>query len=207
MSEIQTAAVSRDDQFSTYADADPIKILNDVEDAIRSLDAECEEPLFCSADRQTGFVSSVSTSEIAAILAAPEPGAPKKRGRRPKPRPLGEMPVRKARAADPLWDGEEGQKRRRHIDPTTCERDYSEDEVEFMKALDLYKKLNGRLFPTCSETLEVIRRLGYVKMPPVHDSAGGEPSFAAPVPMPEIAGDVLFAAADWPPEEVFVVEA
>ena len=166
MSEIQTAAVSRDDQFSAYADADPIKILNDVEDAIRSLDAG-----------------------------------------RPKPRPLGEMPVRKARAADPLWDGEEGQKRRRHIDPTTCERDYSEDEVEFMKALDLYKKLNGRLFPTCSETLEVIRRLGYVKMPPVHDSAGGEPSFAAPVPMPEIAGDVLFAAADWPPEEVFVVEA
>ena len=53
--------------------------------------------------------------------------------------------------------------RRRQIDPTTCERDYSDDEVEFMQALDEYKRKNGRMFPTCSEMLEVIRGLGYVK--------------------------------------------
>ena len=53
--------------------------------------------------------------------------------------------------------------RRRQIDPTTCERDYSDDEVEFMNALDEYKRKNGRMFPTCSEVLEVIRDLGYVK--------------------------------------------
>lgn len=53
--------------------------------------------------------------------------------------------------------------RRRQIDPTTCERDYSNDEVEFMKALEQYKRANGRMFPTCSEILEVIRGLGYVK--------------------------------------------
>ena len=53
--------------------------------------------------------------------------------------------------------------RRRQIDPTTCERDYSEDEVEFMNALDQYKRTSGRMFPTCSEVLEVIRGLGYEK--------------------------------------------
>ena len=51
--------------------------------------------------------------------------------------------------------------RRRHIDPTTCERDYSEQEIEFMRAMDDYKRDSGRMFPTCSEVLEVIRALGY----------------------------------------------
>jgi hypothetical protein len=55
--------------------------------------------------------------------------------------------------------------RRRQIDPTTCERDYSLDEVEFMTALDNYKRTSGRMFPTCSEILEVLRKLGYVKLP------------------------------------------
>lgn len=54
--------------------------------------------------------------------------------------------------------------RRRQIDPTTCERDYTNDEVEFMNALDAYKRRSGRMFPTCSEILEVIRDLGYRKV-------------------------------------------
>lgn len=53
--------------------------------------------------------------------------------------------------------------RRRHIDPTTCERDYSQDEIEFMNAMNLYKKSSGRAFPTWSEILEVLRSLGYEK--------------------------------------------
>lgn len=53
--------------------------------------------------------------------------------------------------------------RRRQIDPTTCEREYSIEEVEFMNAMDDYKRRSGRMFPTCSEVLEVIRALGYVK--------------------------------------------
>jgi hypothetical protein len=56
--------------------------------------------------------------------------------------------------------------RRRQIDPTTCERDYSIEEVEFMNAMDEYKRKNGRMFPTCSEVLEVIRALGYVRLSP-----------------------------------------
>lgn len=51
--------------------------------------------------------------------------------------------------------------RRRMIDPTTCERDYRQDELDFMRALDSYKQRSGRMFPTCSELLEVIRSLGY----------------------------------------------
>jgi hypothetical protein len=51
--------------------------------------------------------------------------------------------------------------RRRQIDPTTCERDYSDEEIEFMRAMDKYKRENGRPFPTWSEVLEVLRALGY----------------------------------------------
>jgi hypothetical protein len=47
------------------------------------------------------------------------------------------------------------------IDPTTCDRDYAADEIEFMQALDRYKRTSGRMFPTCSEVLEVVRSLGY----------------------------------------------
>lgn len=54
--------------------------------------------------------------------------------------------------------------RRRQIDPTTCERDYTEEEVAFMQALDAYKRSSGRMFPTCSEILEVVRSLGYVRV-------------------------------------------
>jgi hypothetical protein len=61
--------------------------------------------------------------------------------------------------------------RRRQIDPTTCERDYTDDEIQFMNALDDYKRASGRMFPTCSEVLEVLRRLGYVR----HSSAETKP--------------------------------
>ncbi len=53
--------------------------------------------------------------------------------------------------------------RRRQIDPTTCERDYTDAEIEFMHALDQYKRSSGRMFPTCSEVLEVLLALGYEK--------------------------------------------
>jgi len=53
--------------------------------------------------------------------------------------------------------------RRRMIDPTTCEREYDAAELEFMQALDRYKRTSGRMFPTCSEVLEVVRSLGYAR--------------------------------------------
>src|SRR3989440_12565270 len=51
--------------------------------------------------------------------------------------------------------------RRRLIDPTTCERDYNDEETDFMKAMDRYKRENRRPFPTWSEVLEAMRSLGY----------------------------------------------
>ena len=54
--------------------------------------------------------------------------------------------------------------RRRQVDPTTCEREYTEEEIAFMKAMDQYKRDNRRPFPTWSEVLEVLRALGYRKV-------------------------------------------
>jgi hypothetical protein len=51
--------------------------------------------------------------------------------------------------------------RRRQVDPTTCERDYTDDEISFMRAMDQYKRDNRRPFPTWSEVLEVLFALGY----------------------------------------------
>lgn len=68
--------------------------------------------------------------------------------------------------AEPKAERRTKVQRRRQIDPTTCERDYSTQEVEFMNAMDLYKRTSGRMFPTCSEVLEVIRGLGYVQLTP-----------------------------------------
>jgi hypothetical protein len=51
--------------------------------------------------------------------------------------------------------------RRRQVDPTTCEREYTDDEISFMRAMDQYKRDNRRPFPTWSEVLEVLTALGY----------------------------------------------
>ena len=53
--------------------------------------------------------------------------------------------------------------RRRFVDPTTCEREYNKAEMEFMQAMQDYKKSSGRNFPTWSEVLEVFKALGYEK--------------------------------------------
>lgn len=53
--------------------------------------------------------------------------------------------------------------RRRFVDPTTSEREYTAAELEFMLAMNEYKRRSGRMFPTWSEVLEVLRDLGYVK--------------------------------------------
>jgi hypothetical protein len=87
--------------------------------------------------------------------------------------------------------------RRRQIDPTTCERDYSDDEVEFMNALDDYKRASGRMFPTCSEVLEVVRSLGYVRLSPselTSRTAADRPDAAVGAVAVEV--DELTAAGD-----------
>jgi hypothetical protein len=72
--------------------------------------------------------------------------------------------------------------RRRQIDPTTCERDYSDDELQFMQAMEAYKRTSGRMFPTCSEVLEVLRDLGYSKTP-ANWAANAKPPAEHSVPL------------------------
>lgn len=67
--------------------------------------------------------------------------------------------------------------RRRQIDPTTCERDYNSEEIEFMRAMDTYKRLAGRQFPTWSEVLEVLYCMGYRRV-------------ADPMPLPGQPGNI-----------------
>jgi hypothetical protein len=108
----------------------------------------------------------------------------RRRGQRRQAGSVPEQPGDTAPAAK--LERREKVNRRRQIDPTTCERDYTEQEVEFMNALDDYKRKSGRMFPTCSEVLEVIRSLGYVKLSPA-DSIGydsGGPTAISAKPMP-----------------------
>lgn len=100
---------------------------------------------------------------------APQPGS----GSFPNDRRKRNIPVatdrrRAANAAAKRASSE----RRRLIDPTTCERDYSDDETDFMKAMDRYKRENRRPFPTWSEVLEVMRSLGYRKVAEPTDLPG-----------------------------------
>jgi hypothetical protein len=85
-------------------------------------------------------------------------------------------------SAAPTVERRKKVQRRRQIDPTTCERDYSVEEVAFMNAMDEYKRTSGRMFPTCSEVLEVIRSLGYVQL-----SAAGQ-AMLAEIESPQLDG-------------------
>ncbi len=84
---------------------------------------------------------------------------------------------------DAVADDRRKVQRRRQIDPTTCERDYTGDEIEFMQAMDAYKRASGRMFPTCSEILEVIRNIGYVRL-----DEDGHPIESEPSATTEVAG-------------------
>jgi len=70
--------------------------------------------------------------------------------------------------------------RRRLIDPTTCERDYNDDETLFMKTMERYKRENRRPFPTWSEVLEVLISMGYRKVEPQGDLPGIKREAAPP---------------------------
>ena len=51
--------------------------------------------------------------------------------------------------------------RRRRIDPTTFEKQYTDDELEFMNAMQRFKERTGKAFPTHGEVIKVAVALGY----------------------------------------------
>src|SRR5437764_5773975 len=98
------------------------------------------------------------------------------------------IPVAKDRRASNAAEKRRTSERRRLIDPTTCERDYNDEETEFMKAMDRYKRENRRPFPTWSEVLEVLRSLGYRRVAEPTELPGGKKgSGVTPAPAPAAA--------------------
>jgi hypothetical protein len=91
----------------------------------------------------------------------------------PKPAaPLSEVPERERR---------QKKERRRRIDPTTFEKQYTDEEMEFMNAMQRFKELSGKAFPSHGDVLKVAIMLGYRRatfefdLPPVGDD-GAEPN-------------------------------
>lgn len=112
-------------------------------------------------------LTALEKSEVEA--AAPYPNDRRKRN----------IPVATDRRAANAARARQESGRRRQIDPTTCERDYTEDETDFMKAMDRYKRENRRPFPTWSEVLEVLRSLGYRKVAEPTELPGKKSNTAA----------------------------
>lgn len=106
--------------------------------------------------------------ELAAAAAAAAALEPK-----PAPAP--------APAAPPAHENGRMVRNQRHaegarhgVDPTTCEREYSGAELEFMKAVERYKRECKRPFPTTSELLEIAVSLGYRKVAPAGPLPGAK---------------------------------
>jgi hypothetical protein len=76
---------------------------------------------------------------------------------------------RKAAAPPPLPPGKP-----QGVDPTTCNRLYSEDEATFLAAVDRYRRERKRVFPTASELLAIAVSLGYRKVAPVEPLPGAK---------------------------------
>jgi len=102
-------------------------------------------------------MSTDESSQIEAVVADRRAGDRRGNDRRQKNVPVA---VERRSGQERRHQGE----RRRQVDPTTCEREYTDDEIIFMKAMDQYKRDNRRPFPTWSEVLEVLFSLGYRKV-------------------------------------------
>lgn len=65
--------------------------------------------------------------------------------------------------ANRIAQNKKAKPRRHGVDPTTTDRQYTPEELEFMQAMQAHKQRTGRWFPTWGEVLEVLQSLGYTK--------------------------------------------
>ncbi len=76
--------------------------------------------------------------------------------------------AREAEAAKPSIEADHPERRRkerrRRVDPTTFEKQYSPEELDFMNAMQQFKVRTCKPFPTYGEVLQVALGLGYRKM-------------------------------------------
>jgi hypothetical protein len=85
------------------------------------------------------------------------------------PGPAGRAPAENLTPRAPT-ERREKKERRRRIDPTTFEKQYTDDEMEFMNAMQRFKIQSGRGFPSHLEVLQVAYSLGYRKIDQTHDA-------------------------------------
>jgi hypothetical protein len=67
----------------------------------------------------------------------------------------------------PLKERRARKERRRRIDPTTFEKQHTDEELEFMGAMQRFKVLSGKTFPSYSDVLDIAYSLGYRRPDPV----------------------------------------
>ena len=85
-----------------------------------------------------------------------------------------------APAADrPAPERRAKKERRRRVDPTTFEKQYSEEELEFMNAMQRFKVQTGKSFPSHGEVLRVAASLGYRKFVPADPFEDADPGEVA----------------------------
>lgn len=52
--------------------------------------------------------------------------------------------------------------------PATADLAYSDEEFEFLMAIEAFKSRTGRKFPTWAETLRVLKSLGWERINPMY---------------------------------------
>ena len=63
------------------------------------------------------------------------------------------------------WDRRRGPGRRRNDDRRAAEEgEMTDEQFEFLQAVDSYKRANNRPFPSFTELLEIVKALGYRKV-------------------------------------------
>jgi hypothetical protein len=58
-----------------------------------------------------------------------------------------------------------GKARHKWASPLTTDVDYSDDELELIKAVDRWRRDHPGRFPTCCDVLQIAKALGYAKHP------------------------------------------
>jgi hypothetical protein len=74
--------------------------------------------------------------------------------------------------------------RRRRIDPTTFDKQYSDDEMEFMNAVQRFKEESGKAFPAYGDVLKIAVGLGYRQFIDEPRSDSQDSDDTEPVPNP-----------------------
>jgi hypothetical protein len=80
------------------------------------------------------------------------------------PRPIPKAVENKERTDARAPERRARKERRKRIDPTTFEKQYTDDELEFMNAMQRFKERTGRPFPSHGEVIKVAVALGYRKL-------------------------------------------